>query len=151
MIDFIINKLIDEKEIIEELLKLDNAVLKRNLTYEELVKSICNAKIETIDLDLNNKYNVITDGEPDNVFSVLVTLPKNIAYININRKFLGINTWLIEQVKQFYNHEIAISLDTSLDYQKYDISNLTIILKGYKEFVLGMSELLNNKNIIVLE
>lgn len=144
---YLIDCILEDKNLIEELLLIDNKVQYTNLTYESLIEML--KKINDYDiLDDNLNYVAITDGEFDTIFKVLISVP-SLSTIYVNRSFLGINKYLIKLVNTFYKFE-KVKLDDSTDYHKYIDSEDKIILSGFDTFVEELSKEFESKEIVIL-
>ncbi len=131
----LLDNFIYEKEIIEQLINIDNDIMNCNNTYKDyyndffmLLNSECNK------LKINDNVLFITEGNPLITLDILRRIDsfdKEIV-IFINQGFVGINKWLFSKC----NLDNVV-LDTNLNYNKY-------IDKGYKVYSLG-EEGLNNQ------
>lgn len=143
MKEYILNLLEEEKNIVEELLTIDNNVQKTNYTYEEIYKLIYNTNI--INNTLDKKYMVITDGEIGTIFNIIFNYTENIICININHMSVAFNMWLIKRINEYKNLDIILDKDNN--YELYDKFN-DIIITGFKEFVAGTKDMYVGKNIV---
>ena len=125
-------KLEEEKEIVEELIKIDNEVMNTTYSfnsYYELFESILNDdyyKISVVDRDTV----FVTEGD---VFVTLELLKRmrvvgNVV-IFINQGNVGMNKWLVTKYKEMTGND-RVMLDTDINYNKY-------IDKGYKVVPIG--------------
>ena len=125
-------KLLEEKDIVEELIKIDNEVMNTTYSfnsYYELFESILNDdyyKISVVDRDTV----FVTEGD---VFVTLELLKRmrvvgNVV-IFINQGNVGMNKWLVTKYKEMTGNDRVI-LDTDFNYNKY-------IDKGYKVVPIG--------------
>ncbi len=149
--NYLLGHIIEEKPIIEELLKIDNAVQKTNYTYATFLNRIRNVK--KLNLSLPELCNFVTDGDPDTVYNILIT-SSFVKGIHIDNSFVALNKWLVERTKEYYqdnNREFSLSLDIEKDYNKYIEEDTSIILYGFAEFVEGMEEVFQDKNIAVIK
>lgn len=144
---YLMDCILEDKNIIEELLLIDNKVQYTNLTYETLINML--KKINDYDiLDGNFNYVAITDGEFDTVFKVLINIP-SLSTLYVNRSFLGINKYLIKLVNTFYECE-KVKLDDSTNYHKYVNSTDKIILSGFDTFVDEIAKEFVHKEFAIL-
>lgn len=144
---YLMDCILEDRNIIEELLFIDNKVQYTNLTYESLIGML--KKINDYDiLDDNFNYVAITDGEFDTVFKVLINVP-SLSTLYVNRSFLGINKYLIKLVNAFYECE-KVKLDDSTNYHKYVDSTDKIILSGFDTFVDEISKEFVHKEFVIL-
>lgn len=149
---YLLELLIKERSVVEELLVIDNKIQFTNLTFEQLLNSIKNVTNEFVDIPMR-KYDFITDGDVKTVLNCLINYAPFINNLNINKRYVGINKWLVNHINYYYqNHNINIniSLDINDNYEKYNDSK-TIIIIGFKEFVEGISLLFHDKNILKIE
>ena len=116
MKDYLLNILETEKDIVEELLSIDNKVQYTNYTYEYIYNKIYN--FNKYDNNLNDKYIVITDGEIDTILYILFNYIDNTIVLNINHKTIGLYKWLITRVNEYYNKNIILDIDNN--YELYD-------------------------------
>ena len=144
---YLMNCIIEDKNVIEELLLIDNRVQYTNLTYESLISSLQDISDYDI-LDSNFNYVAITDGEFDTVFKVLINTP-SLSTIYVNRSYLGINKYLIRMVNSFYDEE-KVKLDDSTNYHKYINSDDKILLSGFDTFIDEISKEFVHKEIVIL-
>ena len=125
-------KLEEEREIVEELIKIDNEVMNTTYSfnsYYELFESILNDdyyKISVVDRDTV----FVTEGD---VFVTLELLKRmrvvgNVV-IFINQGNVGMNKWLVTKYKEMTGND-RVMLDTDINYNKY-------IDKGYKVVPIG--------------
>lgn len=149
--NYLLGHIIEEKAIIEELLKIDNAIQNTNYTYAIFLNRIRNVK--KLNLSLPEHCNVVTDGDPDTIYNILIT-SSFIKGIHINNCFVALNKWLVERAKEYYqvyNREVSLSLDVEKNYNKYIEEDTSIILYGFDEFVDGMAEIFSDKNIAIIK
>ena len=143
---YLIERISEDKSLIEELLFVDNKVQYTNLTYEnvlELLKK--DNEYDILDDDLNSI--AITDGELNTVIKMIISVP-NLSTIYVNRTFLGINKYLIKCVNELYGYE-KIKLDETEDYQKYFNSANRIVLSGFDTFVEELAKEFNNEVVVL--
>lgn len=134
LINYLLNLMIDEKEIVEELLNIDNKICLLNVTYSDLINIIRSTKLDN--KQLREEYDVITDGDIHSVIYALINYCNSIKKINIDNFYYGINKWLVTRVNEYLNSNIII--DKKPDYNKY--VNKKIIV-GEEEFVNGVGEI----------
>lgn len=144
--------LIEEKSTIEELLKIDNGIQMTKLTYLELLSKIRNC--HRPDVILDSTYHFVIDGEPDTLYTSLLTFLSQIKKIHISRSFVGINKWLVERALNYCEEngiESQLLLDTNLEYINYDNSTEGIVIYGFPEFVQETKKLFHTEKIIEIE
>jgi hypothetical protein len=142
MKEYLLNKLEEEKEIVESILDIDNRVQGTNILYNQVYNLILNTKLCTNNLE--KKYIVITDGELSTIIYMLLNYTNNIMCININHMTLGLNMWLIKKINEY---GIDIILDKDTDYNQYEKYN-NIMIVGFEEFVEGTADMFDNKDIL---
>lgn len=130
--EYLLDNLIIEKEIVEKLIKIDNDKMNSKINFQNYYDAIkyLNEK-DNNEIQLNNNTLFITEGNPLITLDILNRI-KNTPYnviIFINQGYIGMNKWLI---KQFYNivGNSNIELDTGINYNSY-------IDKKYKVIPLG--------------
>lgn len=143
--EYLINCFLEERELIEELLYIDNNIQHQTLTYEQLLNEINNIEVTDKHID-NNLCVAITDGEFKTVVKILIGIP-TLNTLWVYRTSLGINKYLVSRTNEFYQEE-RINLDITRDYLKYKNSQYQIIISGFDFFVEGMSADFNDAIII---
>ena len=149
--NYLLERVLSEKAVIDELLRIDNSIQKTNYTYEMFLDKI--KGIPKLSLALEEPCNFLTDGDPDTVYRVLIS-STNIRKLHINRSFVAMNKWLVERTKEYYQEngiEFSFYLDIERPYVNYIEENIGIILYGFKEFVIGLKEVLEQKNMLAIE
>lgn len=124
-------KLLEEKEIVEELIKIDNEVMGTNYNYDYYTKLFSCVLEQDIDnRKINHDVVFVTEGD------VLITLQLLLKIgvgatrvIFINQGFVGMNKWLISKYNEITGDDDVI-LDTDINYNKY-------IDKGYRVIPIG--------------
>ena len=134
--EYLINCFLEEREIIEELIYIDNSIQKTNFIYEQMLNDIREVKADNQQV-INEQCIAITDGELKTVFKILISIP-TLNTIWVNRTSLGINKYLVSR----------INLDITKDYFKYKNSQYPIIISGFDFFVEGISEDFNDAIIL---
>lgn len=142
MKEYLLNKLEEEKEIVESILDIDNRVQGTNIGYNQVYNLILNTKEITNNVD--KKYILITDGELSTIIYMLINYTNNIMCININHMTLGFNMWLVKKLNEY---GIDILLDKDNNYDIYDKYN-NIMIAGFEEFVEGTTDIFDNKDIL---
>lgn len=136
MID-LLNYLDRERDIVEELIKIDNNIMNVKDSYNNYIDSFRNILETDVNyFDIDSSTIFITEGE------VLVTLEilrrlntDNDVIIYINQGYVGMNKWLINKYYELTGNS-NILLDTGNSYNKY-------IDNGYKVYPLGEDELVS--------
>ncbi len=134
IINYLLNLVIDEEEIIRELLNIDNNLCQMNISYNDLVDIIRTTNGD--EYKVTDKYDVITDGDIKSVVFALINYHDVINRINIDDFYYGINKWLVTRINEYYNNEIILDKDSS--YEKYG-NNIMIV--GEKAFIDGVGEI----------
>lgn len=142
--DYLLDCLINEKEIIEELLYIDNNIQHTALTYDYLIKSLKNVNECNINNDFN--YIAITDGEVEAVFKVLISVLK-LKVVFVDKRFLALNKYLVSRVNLFLDND-DIELDLTDDYRKYIGCNTSVVISGIEGFTNEVFEYFDNSVII---
>lgn len=127
LINYLLNLMIDEEDIIKELLIIDNKICYVNLTYNNLIDIIKNTKYNENNLD--EKFDIITDGNINSVVYTLINYHDKINKINIDNYCYSINKWLVTRVNEYLNSNIILEKDSF-----YDNYNNKIIIIGEEEF-----------------
>lgn len=70
--EYLFEKLIEEKNLVEELINIDNKIQYTNLTYSEFIKKVKQIKVPKI--GIRGLNNFITDGEPDTIFAIMMNM-----------------------------------------------------------------------------
>lgn len=124
-------KLLEEKDIVEELIKIDNEVMNTNYDYDyytELFSFVLEQEMENRFVDQGVVF--VTEGD---VFTTLELLLKMgvgaTRVIFINQGFVGMNKWLVSKYSEITGDNEVI-LDTDVNYNKY-------IDKGYRVIPIG--------------
>lgn len=145
MRDYLINCIIEEKDIITELLYIDNRIQYTFDNYVELIGKINDVLDESLD---DNLYNAVTDGEFESVLRVLINVP-NLDTLYVDKRYLGINKYLVSRANKYYGEE-KIKLDTTNEFGKYNNSKYPVVLCGFDSFVEEMSKSLSGVDKILL-
>ena len=127
----LIIKLLEEKDIVEELIKIDNEIMNTNYDYDyytELFSFVLEQEMENRFVDQGVVF--VTEGD---VFTTLELLLKMgvgaTRVIFINQGFVGMNKWLVSKYSEITGDNEVI-LDTDVNYNKY-------IDKGYRVIPIG--------------
>ena len=144
---YLLNCFLEDRSVIEELLFIDNKVQYTNLTYEKLIDVLKNISVYD-NLDETFSYIAITDGEFDSVCKILINITE-IKTLYVNRCFLGINKYIVKSVNEFYGAD-KVTLDSSVNYQKYIDKSNKIVLCGFDTFVEELTKEFNECEIIIL-
>ena len=144
MKEYILYLMEEEKNIIEEIIKIDNKIQFGNVTfdylYEEINKMIIDNK------NIGTKCIAITDGMFNSVFKLLFNFTYDIECINTDCRNIGFYMWLIDKINK-YSENINIILDTKNNYEEYKKYDCFLVC-GVDTFVDFISNLYMEKNII---
>jgi hypothetical protein len=127
----------EEKEIVCELIKIDNDVMNTKYSYEyyyDLFNSILNNDMESF--EINESTIFVTEGEV--VFTLEILRRINTTHsvvIFINQGNIAMNKWLMNKYYDLTNNKNVL-LDDSINYNKY-------ISKGFKVFPVGEYEMIS--------
>ncbi len=149
--EYLFEKSIKDELIIDELLKIDNSIQLGNISQDYLRKILLSNNV-TYD-QLTKRVNLITDGEISTVISMLYKYGPNINIINVNKRNVALNKWLIKTANEYFDeyYGVTIGLDVSNNYNNYYNDELLFVC-GFKEFVKGTKKIIkminNNLNIV---
>lgn len=134
----LLDNILLEKNIVEELIKIDNDKMNVNRSFEYYYEKINNLNIDgSKDILLDNNSLFIIEGEPLITLAILSKL-KNIEYnviIFINQGFIGMNKWFMEHFYKIVGNR-NVELDVGINYNEY-------INEGYKVYPIGEDGLIN--------
>lgn len=150
--NYLIKLLLDEKEIVEELIMVDNKVMFSNLTYKDLYNIVEKCKIDFEDI-LSFNYDFILDGDINTIVYVLINYSTCVRYLHVNSNYVGITSWLITKINQYYNDiniNTCISLDINKGYKDFSQDEV-LVLCGHSYFINGIKDLFDNKKFIIIE
>ena len=131
--EYLWDLLVSERDIVEELLTLDNKVEYTNFLFYELVGMLDFAAYPSKIID--GKFDILTDGEPDTVYMALLGYATHIEKIHVNQSFLGINNWLVSRVKKYYadkGEPLSLEIDEKVSYDDYQNSK-KVVAYGFPE------------------
>ena len=124
--------------------------LHTDFNYFELLGKV--EYLFPIKAKIEERFHLLTDGDPDTIYQYLITYGSRILTIHVGRKFLGVNKWIVERTKKYYQDQgifIALSLIEEESYSFYDKVEEPIVIYGFQEFVLGTKNLFEDKNVIL--
>ncbi len=128
----LLDNLIYEKDIIEQLIEIDNDKMNTNLNFQnyyDAIKSLIEK--DSKELVLTNNTLFITEGNPlvtlDILRSVMSTSYNVVIFIN--QGYVGMNKWLINQFYKIVGNG-NIELDTGINYNNYINSEYKVIPLG---------------------
>lgn len=144
--EFLIDSFLEEKDVINELLMIDNSIQFTDTLYEDILSILRNSiEYDLFDLD---KCIIISDGNLEKTIKVLIKYSASVDNVFVSKSFLGIYTWFIKRIRNYYNS--GITLDKTNDYSKYLSNDNTIVICGDSEFLDYMSKYFSEcKSIIV--
>lgn len=124
-------KLLEEKDIVEELIKIDNEVMNTSYDYDYYTTLFS----YVLEQDMVNKIidqDIVFVTEGDVLITLQLLLKMGVGatrVIFINQGFVGMNKWLVTKYIEITGDNDVI-LDTDVNYNKY-------IDKGYKVVPIG--------------
>ena len=124
-------KLLEEKDIVEELIKIDNEVMNTSYDYDYYTTLFS----YVLEQDVMNKIidqDIVFVTEGDVLITLQLLLKMGVGatrVIFINQGFIGMNKWLVTKYIEITG-DIDVILDTDINYNKY-------IDKGYKVVPIG--------------
>ena len=129
--DWILDKLYEEKEIVEELLKIDNEIMNSDWQFDSVLGAIECLIYEDLRLTtIMNDTVFVTEGDIIDTFMLLSKIrPAANVVIFINQGYVGFNKWLVSKYQEVTG-DTKVILDTDKNYNKY-------IDKGYKVVPIG--------------
>ena len=142
---YLLEKLNEEKDLVEEYIFIDNKLMSSSTNIEallNLIKSNINEKKLISDLILEEKHHILTEGSPELVLKILNDFPYQVNKLFVNHEFVAINRWLVKKCMDFYKSEIE--LDISYNYYEYLQLNEPILIIGEKEFTMAKLDFKNN-------
>lgn len=143
IINYLLNLVIDEADIVKELLIIDNNICHINLTYNNLINIIKTTKCREIKLDTN--CDIITDGNINSVLYALINYRNSIKKINIDNYCYSINKWLVTRVNEYLHCNIVLDKDSI-----YDEYNDKIIIIGEENFTNGVEKIFTESVKIII-
>ena len=124
-------KLLEEKDVVEELIKIDNEIMNTNYDYDyytELFAFVLEQDLDSRTIDKDIVF--VTEGDVFTTFQLLLKIGMGATrVIFINQGFVGMNKWLVSKYIEITGDNEVI-LDTGINYNKY-------IDKGYKVIPIG--------------
>lgn len=131
----------DEKEIIEQLIEIDNDKMSSNLNYDLFFKEAIKIINNTDKISGNQKILFVTEGDPLISLRILCSIVdvKEEVILFINQGFIGLNKWLIDRYVQLTGNSLHM-IDFGKNYNKYIKMNYKVIPIGednFRKVVLG--------------
>lgn len=134
----LLDNLLFEKEIVEQLIDIDNDKMNTNYNFKNYYDSVSSLIFsENKELLINNNSLFITEGNPLLTLNLLLRI-KSTSYkvvIFINQGFVGMNKWLINQFYKIVGNG-NVELDVGINYNDY-------IGKEYKVIPVGENGLID--------
>lgn len=132
-----------EKEVILELLKIDNRVQNTNVTYDDFY-NMCSAVLmkDKVDFNLTGKVLFVTEGSPFITLEVLKNImgTENEYVLFINRSFVGLNKWLCKKFIELTGDIIKLELDIDANYNKYLDKDYNVVTLGEDGLIKAVRE-----------
>lgn len=134
----LLDNLLFEKEIVEQLIEIDNDKMNTNYNfnnYYDAINSLVSS--DNKELLINNNSLFITEGNPLLTLNILLRV-KSTSYkvvIFVNQGFVAMNKWLINQFYKIVGNG-NVELNVGINYNDY-------IVKKYKVIPLGEDGLTN--------
>jgi len=126
------NKIKQNKDLIEELIKIDNKNCKMKFNLEELLNIIHLLKNEKPDIKKRKKINIEYNGNPYITLNlcILAILTQNIIIIDFKNFMIGINSLIIEMVNNVlkeYKMDKLIYLYSEIIHKENEIDKIICI------------------------
>ena len=124
-------KLLEEKDIVEELIKIDNEVMNTSYDYDYYT-TLFSYVLEQGMVNKIIDQDIVFVTEGDVLITLQLLLKMGVGatrVIFINQGFVGMNKWLVTKYIEITGDNDVI-LDTDINYNKY-------IDKGYRVVPIG--------------
>lgn len=128
-----------EKEILEQLIEIDNKVMNDKLTYKDILKKTMKALKEKKELKVDKDMLFITEGDYELTIGILSKI-ENMeckVVIFINQNYIALNKWLISKYHELTGNTQHI-IDFGDNYNAYIGKDYNVIPVGsddYKKIV----------------
>mgnify|MGYP006983234044 FL=1 len=128
-----------EKEILEQLIEIDNKVMNDKLTYKDILKKTMKALKEKKELKVDKDILFITEGDYELTIGILSKI-ENMeckVVIFINQNYIALNKWLISKYHELTGNMQHI-IDFGDNYNAYIGKDYNVIPVGsddYKKIV----------------
>lgn len=128
-----------EKEILEQLIEIDNKVMNDKLTYKDILKKTMKAFKEKKELKVDKDILFITEGDYELTIGILSKI-ENMeckVVIFINQNYIALNKWLISKYHELTGNTQHI-IDFGDNYNAYIGKDYNVIPVGsddYKKIV----------------
>lgn len=130
-------KLLEEKDIVEELIKIDNEVMNTSYDYDYYT-TLFSYVLEQGMVNKIIEQDIVFVTEGDVLITLQLLLKMGVGatrVIFINQGFVGMNKWLVTKYIEITGDNDVI-LDTDVNYNKY-------IDKGYRVVPIGEDGLID--------
>lgn len=130
-------KLLEEKDIVEELIKIDNEVMNTSYDYDYYT-TLFSYVLEQGMVNKIIDQDIVFVTEGDVLITLQLLLKMGVGatrVIFINQGFVGMNKWLVTKYIEITGDNDVI-LDTDINYNKY-------IDKGYRVVPIGEDGLID--------
>lgn len=131
IIDFIIN----EKDILMELIKIDNQIMYQNMTYDMFLNKAMEVIGKRKYIETDKKLLFITEGNPIltlNILNNIVMVDKEVVLF-VNQSYQGLNRWLFDKYLKITGN-VKHTIDFGINYNKYIGRDYKVVSIGEKEF-----------------
>lgn len=128
-----------EKEILEQLIEIDNKIMNDKLTYKDILKKTMKALKEKKELKVDKDMLFITEGDYELTIGILSKI-ENMeckVVIFINQNYIALNKWLISKYHELTGNTQHI-IDFGDNYNAYIGKDYNVIPVGsddYKKIV----------------
>ncbi len=128
-----------EKEVLEQLIEIDNKVMNDKLTYKDILKKTMKALKEKKELKVDKDMLFITEGDYELTIGILSKI-ENMeckVVIFINQNYIALNKWLISKYHELTGNMQHI-IDFGDNYNAYIGKDYNVIPVGsddYKKIV----------------
>lgn len=128
-----------EKEVLEQLIEIDNKVMNDKLTYKDILKKTMKALKEKKELKVDKDMLFITEGDYELTIVILSKI-ENMeckVVIFINQNYIALNKWLISKYHELTGNMQHI-IDFGDNYNAYIGKDYNVIPVGsddYKKIV----------------
>ena len=128
-----------EKEVLEQLIEIDNKVINDKLTYKDILKKTMKALKEKKELKVDKDMLFITEGDYELTIGILSKIEnmKCKVVIFINQNYIALNKWLISKYHELTGNMQHI-IDFGDNYNAYIGKDYNVIPVGsddYKKIV----------------
>lgn len=131
----IINYIDAEKDILEQLIKIDNEKMFDTMTYDEFFKNCMVVLSKSKNIESEKNILFVTEGNPIltlNILNNVVNVDKEVV-IFLNQGYQGLNKWLYDRYKNITGN-IKHSIDLGSNYNKYIGKDYKVVPLGEKAF-----------------